>query len=224
MADDRRLDHTKIMPQQPDPCGSYRSRGVSFVQSHWHASQGAVSVLARPARTLGRSRRADLSPHHNVCIDCSGFGERTYMRDGKAKIAAASRECAHLGGTGRTAWAWRITAVRAEAPTSSVALRVLCAMALVSRGQPAFASDSGCRVVLFPATSWSASHYAACVGLITKLWNSPANGASFPPCTHGGIGTRTAKIKHGDAIRRRLPKGAASQYAVDTKCQTVTAR
>jgi hypothetical protein len=222
MADDRRLDHTKIMPQQPDSCGWYRARGVFFVQSHWHASQGAVSVLARPPRTLGLSRHADLSPHQHVCIDRSGFGGRTYMRDGAAKTAAAPVECAHLGGTARTAGAWRITAGRAEAPTSSVALRVLCAMGSVSRGQAAIAS--GCREVLCSAARWSASPYAACVGLITKLWNRLAESASSPTCTEGGIGTRTTKSKNSYAVQLRIPKGAASQYAVDTKYQAVTAR
>jgi hypothetical protein len=222
MADNRRLDLTKIMPQQPDLCGWYRARGVSLAQSHWHASQEAVSVLARPARTLGLSRHADLLAHRHVCIDRGGFGGRTYMRDGKTKTAAASMECAHSGGTRRTAWAWRITAGRAEAPTSSVALRVLCAMGSVSRGQAAIAS--GCREVLCSAARWPASFYAACVGLITKLWNSPAEGASFPTCTQSGIGTPTTKSKHGYAVQRRILKGAASQYAVDTKCQTITAR
>jgi hypothetical protein len=222
MADDRRLDLTKIMPQQPDPCGWYRARGVSLVQSHWHASQGAISVLARPARTLGPSRHADLSARRHVCIDRSGFGGHTYMRDGKTKTAAASMECAHLGGTRRTAWAWRITAGRAEAPTSSVARRVLCAMGSVSCGQAAIAS--GCREVLCPATPWSASPYAACVGHITKLWNSLTKGASFSTCTQSGSGTRLTKSKHGHAVQRRILNGATFQYAVDTKCQTITAR
>jgi hypothetical protein len=224
MADDRRLDHTKIMPQQPDPCGLYQTRGVSFVQPHWHASQGAASVLARLARTLGLSRHADLSTHRQVCIKRSRIGGRPHVLEGKAKTAAASMEWIHLGGTWRTAWAGRITARRAEAPTSSAAIRVLCAMGLVSRGQPASASEPGCREVLCPATPWSASPYAECVGLITKLWNSLTKGASFSTCTQSGIGTRTTKSKHGHAVQRRILNGATFQYAVDTKCQTITAR
>jgi hypothetical protein len=224
MADDRRLDHTKIMPQQPDPRGWYRARRVSFVQSHRLGFPRAGSVLARRARTLGLSRHAYLSTHRHVCIERSRIDGRAYVLKGNAKTAAASVECVHLGGTGRTAWAWRITARRAEAPTSSVALCVLCALALVSREQPAFASDSGCRVVLCPATPWSASPDAACVRRITKLWNSLAKGASFPTCTQGGIGTRTSTTKHGYAVQRRIQKGAAFQYAVDIKYQTITAR
>lgn len=86
--------------------------------------------------------------------------------------------------------------------------------------QPAFASDWGCQVILCLATPGSPTTYAACVPPITKLWNVLAIGGSFPACT--GVGIRTKKVKHGYNLTVTQSDGATSQYALDTRYQTVT--
>jgi len=90
----------------------------------------------------------------------------------------------------------------------------------VSAPQPALASDWGCQVVLCLATPGSPTTYAECVPPITKLWNVLALGGSFPTCT--GIGIQTKKVKHGYRLTVTQSDGATSQYALDTRAQTVT--
>ena len=86
--------------------------------------------------------------------------------------------------------------------------------------QPAYASDWGCQVVLCLATPGSPTQYAECVPPITKLWNVLAMGGSFPTCT--GVGISTKKVKHGYTMTVTRPDGVTSQYALDTRYQTVT--
>ena len=92
----------------------------------------------------------------------------------------------------------------------------------VAAPQPAYASDWGCQVILCLATPGSPTTYAECVPPITRLWQVLAVGGSFPSCS--GVGVRTRETRHGYTVTVTRSDGATSQYALDTRTQTVTGR
>ncbi|MBA8862736.1 hypothetical protein FHW19_004487 [Ochrobactrum anthropi] len=60
-------------------------------------------------------------------------------------------------------------------------------LAVANTGQPAHASDWGCKVLLCLANPGSPTEYAECVPPIEKLYSHLAKGGSFPTCSGAGF-------------------------------------